>query len=92
MQTKNLVAHSVVINNIYTTRTKAVDIRFHWLRCIDVQGYFMYYWRPLKQNLVDYWTKHHPESHHTVKRYEVFTPTCQLELLQIANTRTENRG
>ena len=35
MQTDNLAAHSVVMNNIQPRRTKAMDMHFRWLRCQD---------------------------------------------------------
>ena len=35
MQTKNSSAYSVVTNNVQPRRTKAMDMHFYWLRCID---------------------------------------------------------
>jgi len=64
MQTDNSTAHALLTNKILPKALKAMDMRFHWLRCRDVQGQFRYYWRPGTQNLADYWTKHHPASHH----------------------------
>ena len=81
MQIDNSAAHSVAMNNIHARRTKAVGMRFHWLKCQDAQGYFRYYCRPHEHNLVEFWSKHQPVSHNREKIYEVFTPTCQLELL-----------
>ena len=69
-----------------------MDIYLHWLSCRDVQGHLSYYWIPGKQNLVDYCTKHHPESHHREKIYEGFTPTFQIELLRSAKLQTKKRG
>jgi hypothetical protein len=43
---------------------KAIDMRFHWLRCRKAQDQYRFYRRPGTQNLADYWTKHHPASHH----------------------------
>jgi len=40
IQTDNSTAHGVVTNNIQPRRTKAMDMRFHWLRCRDSQGQF----------------------------------------------------
>jgi hypothetical protein len=42
---------------------KAMDMRFHWLRCCEAHDQYCFYWRAGTQNLVDYWTKHHPASH-----------------------------
>ena len=40
IQTDNSTALGVVTNNIQPRRTKAMDMRFHWLRCRDSQGQF----------------------------------------------------
>ena len=34
-------------------------------------------------NYADYWTKHHPESHHRNIGKEFLTPTIVIEMLQI---------
>ena len=53
IQTNNSAAHAVVTNNVQPRRTKAMDMRFHWLRCRDAQGQFRYYWKPGTMNLGD---------------------------------------
>ncbi len=58
-QTNNSTACGVVNNNIQPRRTKAMDMRFHWLRDREAQSQFRFYWAPGKDNLGDYWTKHH---------------------------------
>ena len=45
IQMDNSTAEGVINNKIQPKRTKAMDMRFYWLRC--------------GQNLADYWTKHH---------------------------------
>jgi hypothetical protein len=64
IQTNNLTAHTLLTNKILPKALKAMDMRFHWLHFRTAQGQFCYYWRPGTQNLADYWTKHHPTSHH----------------------------
>ncbi len=71
MQTNNSTAHALLTNKILPKALKAMDMQFHWLRCCDAQGHFRYYWRPGTQNLADYWTKHHPASHHTAFRPQI---------------------
>jgi hypothetical protein len=34
-------------------------------------------------NYANYWTKHHPESHHKNIRKEFLTPTIVIEMLRI---------
>ena len=82
MQTDNTAAHSVVTNNVQPKRTKEMYIRFHWLRCRDVQDQFRYYWSPDSQNWADYWTKNLPASHHINMRPDFLTPACHLEDLK----------
>ncbi len=64
IQTNNSTAHRVVANNIQPRRTKAMDMRFHWLHCQDTQGQFRYYWHPGPNNRANYWSKHHSATHH----------------------------
>ncbi len=73
MQTDNATAHALLTNKILPKALKAMDMRFHWLRCRDAQGQFCYYWRPGTQNLADYFTKHHPATHHKSVRPTILT-------------------
>jgi hypothetical protein len=88
MQTDNSTALGVVTNNIQPRRTKSMDMRFHWLRCRDAQGQFKYYWRPGSTNLADYWTKHHPASHHVEKRPTILTSKVIIDALRASTNRT----
>ena len=82
MQTDNTSAHQVVTNNVQPKRTKAMDMRFHWLRYRAAQKQFRYYWRPGPTNLGDYHTKHHPGKHHQNVRAEFVTPRRVLDDLR----------
>jgi hypothetical protein len=73
MQTDNATAHALLTNKILPKALKAMDMRFHWLRCRDSQGQFWYYWRPGTHNLADYFTKHHPATHHKSVRPTILT-------------------
>jgi hypothetical protein len=83
LQTDNAMADAVINGKIQPKRTKAMDMRFHWLRDRECQRQFRIYWRPGKMNYADYWTKHHPESHHRNIRKEFLTPTIVIEMLRI---------
>jgi hypothetical protein len=65
IKTNNSTALGIVTNNILPRRTKAMDMRFWWLRDHDKQDQFRYYWRPGPTNRGDYFTKHHCSAHHT---------------------------
>eukprot|EP00978_Attheya_sp_CCMP212_P011080 scaffold27074_cov32-Attheya_sp.AAC.2 len=45
-----------------------MDMRFYWVQNRVRQGHFNVYWRPGSTNLADYFTKHHPPSHHRQMR------------------------
>jgi hypothetical protein len=51
-----------------TARSRAIDMRFYWVRDRVKQGHFDIYWAPGSTNLADYFTKHHPAKHHQAMR------------------------
>ena len=78
MQTENSTALGVITNKIQPKRTKAMDMRFHWLRCRANQRQFRTYWCAGPTNKVDYVTKHHADLHHKNVRADYLTPTNRL--------------
>ena len=59
VQTNNTTALGVVKYTISPRRTKAMDMRFHWLCDRIQQRPFWHYWMPGPHNKGDYVTKHH---------------------------------
>jgi hypothetical protein len=88
MQTNSAMAHALLTNKILPKALKAMDMRFHWLRCCNAQGQFCYYWRPGTQNLADYFTKHFPTSHHTSVCPTILTPANDPEYTKLFETST----
>ena len=88
IQTDNSTAHALLTNKILPKALKAMDMRFHWLRCRGAQDQYQFYWRPGTQNLADYWTKHHPASHHKSFRPQILTSPTDPEYLQLATPKT----
>jgi hypothetical protein len=78
IQTDNLTAEGIINQKIQPKRTKAMDMRFHWLRNREAQGQFKIYWRPRKTNLADYFTKHRPPIHHVNVRSEFLSKIKDL--------------
>ena len=91
IQTDNAMAEGVINSKVQPKRTKAMDMRFHWLRDRECQEQFRFYWRPGKQNYADYWTKHHSAKHHRNVRREFLTPHVVLEMLQIEKEQAEQK-
>jgi hypothetical protein len=87
MQTDNSTAHALLTNKILPKVLKAMDMRFHWLRCHNAQGQFRYYWRPGTQNLADYWMKHHPARHHTAFHQQILMLPSDPEYTELLTTK-----
>ena len=89
IQTDNTTTEGVINNKIQPKRTKAMDMRFHWLRDREAQGQFNIYWRPGGTNLADYFTKHHAPTHHVNVRAEFLTRVKDLaaarQTMQVSN-------
>eukprot|EP00804_Cyclotella_cryptica_P002793 CCRYP_009348-RA/>CCRYP_009348-RA protein AED:0.05 eAED:0.04 QI:0/0/0/1/1/1/3/0/1214 len=82
IQIDNSTALGVVTNIIQPKRTKAMDMRFHWLRCRENQKQFRTYWLAGTTNLADYVTKHHPAIHHQAVRHIYLSTPTKLLLLR----------
>ena len=68
IQVDNSTACGIANDNIKIQRSKAIDMRFYWVRDRVDQGHFNVYWKPGKTNLADYFTKHHTATHHKLMR------------------------
>jgi hypothetical protein len=64
METDNTTATGYSNGTIKQKRSKAMDMRFHWIKDRVKQGKYNVYWGPGVQNLADYFTKHHSPAHH----------------------------
>ncbi|KAL7483042.1 hypothetical protein ACHAW6_008693 [Cyclotella cf. meneghiniana] len=88
IQTDNSTAEGIVNARVQPKRTKAMDMRFHWLRDRAInQKQFRFFWRPGATNLADYWTKHHPPSHHRQMRPEILSAFRTVTDLRARNLR-----
>jgi hypothetical protein len=55
VQTDNSTAEGIINSCVQPKRTKAMDMRFHWLRDRSVnQKQFLFYWRPGPTNIAGY--------------------------------------
>jgi hypothetical protein len=84
MQTNNTTALGVVNNNVMK-KLKAMDMKYHWLRCRASQDQFRHYWANWasgKTNNGDYVTKHHAPIHHQATQSTFLTPINLLQQLR----------
>jgi hypothetical protein len=84
VQTDNSTAYGVINNKIQPKATKAMDMRFYWLKDRESVDQFRYHWSPGKDNLADYWTKHHPALHHQYMRGLVLSNPKALKMVNEA--------
>ena len=68
IQTDNACAAGICNDTVKQRRSKAMDMRFYWVRDRVQQGHFLVHWRKGADNLADYFTKHHSPSHHRLMR------------------------
>lgn len=66
--TDNSCAAGIVNDTVKQKRSKAIDMRFYWVRDRIRQGQFTVLWRRGADNLADYFTKHHSPAHHRLMR------------------------
>jgi hypothetical protein len=84
--TDNSAAESVLNGTAKQKRSRAIDMRFYWVRDRIRQGQFHVFWEAGKQNVADYYTKHHATSHHRAMRPILLHPTAQ-DLLNAQDKR-----
>jgi len=68
IQTDNSTAAGIANDTVKQKRSKAIDMRFYWIRDRVRQGQFRIFWRKGSLNKADYFSKHHPASHHRAIR------------------------
>ena len=82
IQTDNSTAEGVINSRLRPKRTKAMDMRFEWLLDREQKKQFKIYWKPGKTTLTDYFTKHHPPSHHQNVQGDFLMRLAELQRLQ----------
>jgi hypothetical protein len=86
IQTDNSVAKGIIDNTVKQKRSKAIDMRYYWLRNRVAQNKFAIHWKPGKVNLADYHSKHFPPMHHQQLRpiylHEPNSTTARVKFLE----------
>ena len=62
--TDNACCEGILNNTVKQRRSKAMNMRFYWVKCRITQGQFKLLWRSGQENLTDYFTKLHAQVHH----------------------------
>jgi hypothetical protein len=64
LQVDNSCAVGIINNTVKQRRSRAIDMRFYWLKDRECQMQFRIFSKPGKDNEGDSHTKHHPALHH----------------------------
>jgi hypothetical protein len=95
IETDNSTACVIMNGMVKQVRSKAIDMRFYWVRNRVEQGHFRIYWAPGVKNIADYFTKHHSPAHHCYMRPLILKelhPSCVPEYMQgCAETRVPSQ-
>ena len=68
MQVDNTTTCNYVHNNLQQKRSKAFDMRLHWLRDRINQQQFEIFWMEGQHNYADYYSKHHAATNNKAER------------------------
>ena len=68
LQFDNQSAKQILNEEVSQKRSKAMDMRYYWLRDRAKQQQFHIHWKAGTHNIADYVTKHHSPSHHKTMR------------------------
>jgi hypothetical protein len=82
LRTDNSTAFGILNETIKQKRSKAMDMRYHWLTERVCHKQFDVYWRPGRANLGDYHTKHHSAQHHKDMRGLILHQANSLQVLR----------
>ena len=96
LKTDNNTANGIINNTMKQKRSKAIDVRFYWLRDRVKQGQFYVFWDSGKNNLGDFYTKHHPPIYHKKNRpihtyQEGLSPESLQGCIKIMNAIAEKK-
>ena len=60
----NTTANGIINGTVKQQHSKAIDMRFYWLKDQAEQGHFNFFWAPGDENWGNYFTKHHSPTRH----------------------------
>ena len=69
----NLTSKGIITKLIKPPKSKSWDMRHHWIGDKITEKLINLIWRPASKNWADYFTKHHPITHHRIMRSKYLT-------------------
>lgn len=92
IKTDNTTANGFANNTMKQRKSCAMDMRYYWIQDRIHQKQFLVYWQPGSENLADYFTKHHPASHHREQRNIYLVPSANGSKYAYKNMPTMLQG
>jgi hypothetical protein len=83
LRTDSSTAFGILNETIKQKRSKAMGMRYHWLSDRVRQKQFDVYWRPGREKLADYYTKHHSAQHHKEVCHLILHEANRLQVLRV---------
>ncbi|MFY8062379.1 MAG: hypothetical protein ACOVN2_01595, partial [Usitatibacteraceae bacterium] len=69
-------ASGIATDTVKQKRSNAIDMRFYWIRDRVCQDQFQINWSKGQSNCADFFSKHHPASHHqAIRSTYLYSPT-----------------
>jgi hypothetical protein len=82
LRTDNSTAFGILNETIKQKRSKAMDMRYHWLTDRVRQKQFDVYWRPGRENIGDYHATYHSAQYHKNMRGLILHESNSLHALR----------
>jgi len=80
----NNVAVGLCNDNLKIKRSKAIDLRFHWIRDRIRQGQFIISWAPGTENRADFFTKALPVHVHEARMHHFVDVPARMDLPSVS--------
>jgi len=91
IQFDNKCAVGILTDTVVQRRSKAMDMRFYWLRDRVRQLQFHIHWKRGRYNLGDYPTKNHPTKHHIEVRPTYVLNHVKIHLQKALQAKSQQR-
>ena len=92
IKTDNSTTHDFVHSSMRNKRSKAWDMRYHWLRQEYMKKMLTIEWDKGKNNKADYFTKHHSPAHHKATRLQYVLKGFSMTKVCVDFLRNSQQG
>ena len=91
LKTDNSIASAFVNKSLRQRKSESWEMKFHWLRDKELQRLIRVFWDKGIHNDADYFTKHHPDSHHQAIWGTLHSQRSSCDLILLTFSRISMR-